>query len=278
MTRKEWKKLIRFVVIAAILFWLVPWVMAFFLFCGLIDIARHRRLDRSLWLAYFSGNGLLTWLISPFNLFCDLISYPRPYILNRDQLTPEIRAELDEVLNLFDARREEILQDVRARMGDARRGMLFYKWYGRNADTSVPEFNRDFAHVHTIGVSVFRGREKTSLHFGPARLTVRVLYNLMPRRTDRVYIEANGHRHYWHDDPLFIFDDTVQHISVNDDEVERAVAFIDILRPSPVPALQRAILRIMAVLLSGVNRAFYKNWNMLAKPADGAATAAPPAG
>lgn len=272
MTAKEKKKLIRLLVLMAVLFWLVPKVMAFFLFFGLIDIARHHRTDRSLWLAYFSGNGLLTWFLSPLNVFFDLISYPRPYILTRDHFPPAMRGELDAILATFDARKDEILDEIRARMGDKKRGMLFYKWYGRNADTGVAEFNRDFDYVHTIGVSVFRGQEKTSLHFGPARLTVRVLYNLMPRKSDKVYIEVNGIKHYWHDDPLFIFDDTIQHQSVNGEEHERAVVFIDILRPSPFPGLQRAILSVMAVVLAGVNRMFYKNWDMLAKPAKAPAT------
>ena len=141
--------------------------------------------------------------------------------------------------------------------------MLFYKWYGGNLDDSVPEFNKEYRYVKTIGVSVFNSKESTSVHFGPIRLTVRVLYNLTPRRTENIYIEVNGQTHYWHDDPLYIFDDTIQHRSVNDEDGERACVFVDVLRPSPAPGLQAVLVKGLHAVLSGVNRIFYKNWAML---------------
>ena len=39
-------------------------------------------------------------------------------------------------------------------------------------------------------VSVFNARERTSSHFGPLRLTLRVLYNLEPVRSPDAYIEV----------------------------------------------------------------------------------------
>jgi aspartyl/asparaginyl beta-hydroxylase (cupin superfamily) len=134
------------------------------------------------------------------------------------------------------------LGDINARMGDSKRGMLFYKWYDQNIDTSRLLFNKQWTHIKTIGVSVFNSQEKTGLHFGPLRLTVRLLYNLTARRSQDIYIEVNGHRYYWHDDPLFIFDDTIQHRSVNAEDGFRAVVFVDVLRPSRFTGLQNAII------------------------------------
>ena len=48
--------------------------------------------------------------------------------------------------------------------------MLFYKWYGKDLDTDIPEFNKNFKYIKTIGVSLFREKTPTSRHFGPLRL------------------------------------------------------------------------------------------------------------
>ena len=55
------------------------------------------------------------------------------------------------------------------------RTMLFYQWYGYKLDDTIPEFNNDY--IKTIGVSLFREKTSTSRHFGPLRMTYRILYN-----------------------------------------------------------------------------------------------------
>ena len=57
------------------------------------------------------------------------------------------------------------------------RTMLFYKWYGYKLDESINEFNNDYKYIKTIGVSLFRQKTSTSRHFGPLRMTYRILYN-----------------------------------------------------------------------------------------------------
>ena len=54
----------------------LPEVLAFFLCCGLVDVLRNTRRTFSTLDRYFAGNGFFTWLLSPFNLFMDLISLP----------------------------------------------------------------------------------------------------------------------------------------------------------------------------------------------------------
>ena len=59
--------------------------------------------------------------------------------------------------------------------------MIFFKGrYGKNVDASidVPEFHRDFKYIRTIGVSVFNKKQSTGKHYGPLRVTLRVLYNI----------------------------------------------------------------------------------------------------
>jgi aspartyl/asparaginyl beta-hydroxylase (cupin superfamily) len=205
MNSKAVRRLLRVIIPLAILFWLVPWIAGIFIVCGLIDFARHKRFDSALIAKYFSGNGLLTWVLSPVNLLFDLISKRHHYRMQLSEFPDEERAEIEEMLQVFKDRQDEILTDLKARMGDKRRGMVFYRWYDEQGDQSIPEFNRDFKYIKTIGVSLFNGQEKTSLHFGPLRLTIRLLYNMTTRQSDEVFIEVNGEKHFWHDDPLFIF-------------------------------------------------------------------------
>jgi aspartyl/asparaginyl beta-hydroxylase (cupin superfamily) len=263
MLSKPQKRLLRVGVPVAVLAYFAPVLVAVFVIAGLIDVSRHKRWDLELLSRYFAGNGILTWLLAPLNILFDLVSYSRPYRLRLEDFPEQERAEIEDVLNLFKTRREEIIADLRQRMAGKKRGMLFYKWYGKNVDGAVPEFNADYRYVKTIGVSVFNSKEKTSLHFGPLRLTIRLLYNLSPKETENIFIEVNGEKHFWHDDPLFIFDDTIQHRSVNEEEGERFCVFVDVLRPSPLTGFQNVCVHVANALLSGVNHVFYKNWAML---------------
>jgi len=72
-----------------------------------------------------------------------------------------------EVLDVFKERKDEIIADIDANFGTGRRGMYVYQWYGKHKIDNVAEFNKDFKYIKTIAVSVFRGRESTSWHFGP---------------------------------------------------------------------------------------------------------------
>lgn len=271
MDPKNYKRMIKFVVPLAILFLLIPRITLFFVICGLIDVSRHKRWDADLLLKYFAGNGLLTWLLSPLNIVFDLLSDSKPYRLTLDDFPEEERQEIAQMLQTFDEKRDEIVADLRERVGDKKRAMLFYKWYDDPIDTSVPEFSDPHKYIKTIGVSVFNSKEKTSLHFGPLRLTIRLLYNLTPRQSENIYIEVNGEKHFWHDDPLFIFDDTIQHCSVNEEEGERMVVFVDVLRPSRHTAFQNKAIKVFNWVFNRVNRMFYKNWDMLSEKKPGKA-------
>lgn len=261
--RRDLLRYARVVIPLAILFYFLPWIAILFVICGLLDLGRHKRITGDLAQKYFTGNGLATWLLSPFNLFFDLISTRTPYVLSLDDFSQAERQEIETVLNEFKDNKDSIIEDIRKQMDGKKRGMLFYKWYDKNTNESVPVFNSNFTYVKTVGVSVFNQKERTSLHFGPLRLTVRVLYNLTAFESDKVFIEVDGKKHFWHDDPLFIFDDTIQHRSVNQEERERYCVFVDVLRPSAYPGLQNAIMKIVQVIFVNYNAIFYKNWSLL---------------
>ncbi|WP_019998406.1 aspartyl/asparaginyl beta-hydroxylase domain-containing protein [Aureimonas ureilytica] len=264
---KATKKALRRTAIAlpviALLLWFVPWLTLFWLVCGAIDVARNKGKNRLLLSRYFMGNGILTWLLSPFNLFVDLVSRRNPGIYTLDDFPAEWREEIETVLNTFRTRRDEITSEIDAKFHDGRRGMYVYRWYGKPNIDTVPEFNREFKYVKTIAVSVFSGKESTTWHYGPLRLTLRVLLNLKPADSDRVFIECNGERHLWRDNPLYIFDDTLFHRSVNEVDARRYNVFMDVIRPTPVPGFISALLSVVSMIADQMKSLFYKNWRMI---------------
>ena len=93
--------------------------------------------------------------------------------------------------------------------------------------------------------------------------------------SDQVFIECQDEKHYWHKDPLYIFDDTLIHRSVNQHDARRFVVFMDIMRPTPFPGLFGWLITGVSALVKRINSLFYKNWKMLKPGAEPAAPAAP---
>ncbi|MCB8836867.1 aspartyl/asparaginyl beta-hydroxylase domain-containing protein [Aurantimonas sp. VKM B-3413] len=277
MTRNQKKTIRRFAIAVPLVilgFWLIPVIAGIWIVCGLIDILRNKGRTGLMFSRYFMGNGIPTWLLSPFNLFVDLISHRNPGVWRPEDFPPEWRAEIDTVLDTFRARKGEIIADIDSQFAEGRRGMYVYQWYGKRFVDNVPEFNRDFKYVKTIAVSVFSGKESTTWHFGPLRLTLRVLLNLTPADSDRVFIECNGRQHMWRDDPLYIFDDTLFHRSVNEVDARRYNVFMDVIRPSPVPGVLSTLLIGVSAVADKLKAAFYKNWKMIDRRGETAKTPA----
>ena len=263
------RKLAIAVVVLVAGFYFIPVVTLIWLAAGLVDVTRNKRRDALLFERYFLGNGIPTWLLSPFNLLIDVLSYRNKGVWNLPELPPEWQAELTEVLDVFRARRDEIIADIDKSFESGRRGMYVFTWYGKRSPTNIAEFDRPFRYIRTIAVSVFSGKESTSFHYGPLRLTLRVLYNLTPVRHDGIFIECQGVKHYWHDDPLYIFDDTLMHRSVNEYDARRYCVFIDIMRPTPFPGVLSALIAFVSLAVEQFKSVFYKNWKML-RPVGGA--------
>ncbi|MEZ5828633.1 MAG: aspartyl/asparaginyl beta-hydroxylase domain-containing protein [Hyphomicrobiales bacterium] len=241
----------------------VPLLVVFYLITGLLDVMRNKRRDALVFQRYFLGNGIPTWMLSPFNLLVDLFCFRNKGVYQLDDLPPEWRAEVESVLDVFRSRKDEIIAEVDRAFETGRRGMFVYTWYGKENPHEVEEFKREFRYVKTIAVSVFSGKESTKFHYGPLRLTLRVLYNLTPVETDKVYIQCGWEKHYWHENPLYIFDDTLIHRSVNEYDARRYAVFMDIMRPTPYPKLLAAVISGVSVIVARFNTIFYKNWKML---------------
>ncbi|MBD8100258.1 aspartyl/asparaginyl beta-hydroxylase domain-containing protein [Pseudomonas fluorescens] len=234
--------------------------------CGVYDFLRNGLYDRNTIKKYFIGNGRNTWVLAPFNTLLDLLSARNRHVYTMQDLPPEWREDLQQVINDAMARKEEIIGYLDARMAEKKRGMLFFQWYGRPIETAlnIPQLRKKLPFVKTIGVSVFNENRSTSFHFGPLRMMFRVLYNMAPApHHEGVYIQVGKHKHYWHDDPLFIFDDTLMHASFNKNDAKRYCLFIDIVRPTRVPSVLNAVIAGFAGLVFTLRRVFYKNWKLI---------------
>jgi beta-hydroxylase len=259
------KKAVKRLVPLGLALFFIPKLLAFYVCCGAIDVLRNRRRTLSTIDRYFAGNGICTWLLSPFNLVMDLLSLPyRNRGVYKIGDLPETHQE--EIRSIMAAAHEsQLVERLESKMEGQKRGMIFFKWYGKNLPTSVdvPEFHRPYKFIRTIGVSIFNKRQSTGKHYGPLRVTLRVLYNINTIDSRDVYIKVGNHTHFWKDEKLFIFDDTLQHQSCNESDGVRYCMFVDILRPTHFPRLTSAILSGVRLIIARFNSVFYKNWTFL---------------
>jgi beta-hydroxylase len=262
---KQGRRFIFFAAFAALAAYFAPLTGLAFLLCGVLDVSRHRKLSYELIDRYFLGNGVSTWLLSPVNLFADLISRRNPGIYKIEDMPAEQRSEIETCVRAFVENGDRIkkhLSDVSSR---SRRTMLTFKWFGaaQPLDLRIAEFERDFRHIKTIAISVLNTRERTSRHFGPLRLTFRVLYNLEPVNGNDVFIEVDGVTHYWKDNPLFIFDDTFFHMSVNDVDQIRYCLFMDVVRPNYFQPAFDFMVSITSFVMGSAKSIFYRKWSFV---------------
>jgi aspartyl/asparaginyl beta-hydroxylase (cupin superfamily) len=262
---KRARRVIGLLIILVPAFYFAPIISTIFVVCGAIDVARHRNLTYELIEKYFMGNGLATWLLSPLNLLADLVSHRNIGVYKLEDLPSEHRHEIETCVREFVANGDRIKAHMAQKLAQAKRGMLTFRWYDVIQDTEIriPAFERDYRYMKTIAVSAFNTRERTSRHFGPLRLTFRVLYNLEPADSRDVFIEVDGRPHHWVDDPLFVFDDTMFHRSVNDVDGVRYCLFMDIVRPNYFRAGFNLAVNVVSVIAGSFKRLFYQNWSFM---------------
>ena len=262
---RVFKKTLKRTVPLALALYFIPWVLAIYIVLGLIDVSRNsqrtlRTLDR-----YFAGNGVFTWLLSPFNLLMDLFCLPywNRGIYRLQDLPTGYQAEIQSLIAA--AAERNLVGLLESKMKEKKRGMIFFKWYGKNLPASVdmPEYHQPFKYIRTIGVSIFNTKQSTGEHFGPLRVTLRVLYNINDINNKNVFIRVGNQTHYWQENKLFIFDDTLQHQSCNESDAMRYCLFVDILRPSPWPWLMSSVLTSIRLVMAPLKALFYKHWSFI---------------
>ncbi|MGH9948066.1 MAG: aspartyl/asparaginyl beta-hydroxylase domain-containing protein [Pyrinomonadaceae bacterium] len=245
--------------------WFFPLPLFALVICGLWDVSRNRRLDLSVVRQYFLKNGIGTWLASPLNIALDILALPyiNKGVYTIDDLPTEYKIEIQNLLD--EADKNDLVGQLEYLTAGMPRVMFFFKWYGRNVDTTIkiPAFRNEFKFIRTIGVSVFRERESTSRHFGPFRPTLRVLYCLNEIKDKNSYIKVGPVENRWKENRLFIFDDTLLHQSFNETDEPRYVLFVDILRPSYIPFVFDIAVSLIRIFFKGINGIFYKNWKLM---------------
>ena len=152
--------------------------MLFYLVCGIYDVSHNSNLELSLLRRYFLGNGLLTWLLSPVNILMDLLTLPlvNKKIYQMHDLPIDCQQEIERILEVVKS--QNILNELTDRVENVDRGMIFFKWYGKNIDNfiAVPAFHEEYKYIKTIGISVFNKRVRSREHFVPLRATLRLLW------------------------------------------------------------------------------------------------------
>jgi len=249
----------------ALVAWFAPGLAMFYLLCGLYDVSRNSQLDGYTVYQYFFGRGLGTWILSPLNILMDIVHLPfwNKGVYRLEDLPAAHQAE---ILGLIDEMKHAgLVEKIETRLQDNPREMLFFKWYGQNIDgpIDIPEFRRRYPLIRTIGVSVFNRRKSTNRHFGPLRMTIRVLYNLNDVQSDQAWIEVGKHVNVWREQKMFIFDDTLMHQSFNETEAPRYCAFIDVVRPGLFTGAMAWLVDRLGVVLLRTNHIFYKNWSFI---------------
>ena len=242
-----------------------PRLAIFYALCGTYDACRNRPVNAETLRRYFIGNGWGTWMLSPINILLDLLSLPyiNKGVYRLADLPPAYQDEITRVIRA--ANDADLVRQLEERSKQNQRTMFFFRWYGANTNTSpnVPAFHQPWKYVQTIGVSIFNRRISTSKHFGYLRASLRVLYNLNDMKDDSAYIVVGDTTSYWRDNKLFIFDDTLLHLSANDTEQPRYCLFVDIVRPTLFPHLMAGVLTVVRYLTQSFKFIYYKNWKII---------------
>ncbi len=143
ISRKRLRKGVVAVAVLSGALFFVPFLAIFFIATGILDVLRNERKDRNLFERYFLGNGITAWLLSPVNLSMDLLCYRNKRIYRLEDFSKECREEIEETLSVFVARKEEIIAHVDRVFESGRRGMFVYRWFGRQYNEEITEFNAE---------------------------------------------------------------------------------------------------------------------------------------
>jgi len=266
--RKVTRRIAQVLLLIAVAY-LFPKLVLFYLACGLYDVLRNDERTLDTFDRYFFGNGWFVWLLSPVNILLDLLSLPyiNKGVYKLEDLPPGHQAEIARVIK--SAEKQDIVGKLHQIAQAQGRAMFFFKWYGTNVETvaKVPGFHEAYEYVTTIGVSAFNRRQSTSKHFGPLRISLRVLYNINDMTDDSAYIVVGNKKQSWRENKLFIFDDTLLHQSFNDSDQPRYCLFIDIVRPTLIPSVFKFVIVAVGKLMSqSANRVFYSHWKVFKSP------------
>ncbi len=264
-----WKFTLRRVVLPTAIWgpiaYVFPKIALFYLACGAYDVSRNHPLKLSTIRRYFMGNGVLLWMLSPINVLLDLFSLPyvNKGVYKLEDLPTDLRDEVKSFIKVTND--AGLVQKSEEQVKQHKRAMIFWRSYGVKLDAPVeiPAYDQPWKYIKTIGLSVFNKKITTSAHFGWLRPTLRLLYNINDIKDRSAYIVVGDTTHYWCDDKLFIFDDTLLHLSANETDQLRYCMFVDILRPSPFPRIMAAVVALEGHLNTKLKLIKLSGWTLV---------------
>jgi hypothetical protein len=275
LLRRIWKLPLRRVIIAfcvlAPLAYFFPKIALFYAACGAYDVGRNTGLNLSTLRRYFLGNGVLLWMLSPINVLLDVLSLPyiNKGIYRLDDMPP---GHQDEIKRLIKAANDaDLVRQVEERSKEHKRAIILWRYYGVQCETilAVPAFDGPWKYIQTIGLSVLNKKISTSLHFGWMRASFRVLYNINDVKDNSAYIVVGETTHYWRENKLFVFDDTLLHLSANETNHLRYCMYVDILRPSPFPRIMAAVCALEGYVGKKIKLISLTNWTLVERQRSG---------
>ncbi|MBY0530521.1 MAG: hypothetical protein K2P86_00975 [Xanthobacteraceae bacterium] len=139
MSKRTVKKNLKYILLAIVVFgpivYFAPYIAIIYALFGAYDVSRNTDLDSFVIQRYFLGNGILTWVLSPFNALLDLMALP---FINRgvyrlEDLPAGHRAEVERLIDISAS--ENLVARLEEKAKEFPRTMIFFKWYGKNVDT-----------------------------------------------------------------------------------------------------------------------------------------------
>lgn len=154
-----------------------------------------------------------------------------------------VQAELKEILKRYDdfAPFQSISPDQTYISNDDRWRMFFFKAagvnFGRNQDFAPETFKILNKHKDVISayISVLGPKKMLMPHEGPWSGILRMHLGVVIPGDRQCTLVNGGEKYHWQEGKTVLFDDTYEHIAVNETDTIRAILFLDVMRPLPQP-------------------------------------------
>lgn len=199
-------------------------------------------------------------LKKPFHKYCLLGDkkffdpYSFPLAKELENNFPTIQAELKEILKRYDdfAPFQNISPDQTYISNDDKWRMFFFKAagvnFGRNQQFAPKTFEILNRHKYVISayISVLGPHKMLMPHEGPWSGVLRMHLGVVIPGNKECTLVNGGEKYHWEEGKVVLFDDTYEHIAVNETDQIRAILFLDVMRPLPQPwkFINWAILRL----------------------------------
>ena len=112
-----------------------------------------------------------------------------------------------------------------------------FKWYDNtNIYTQqicpvITSIVNRYDNIAAAFISILEPFSYLKPHNGSSKAVIRYLFPInIPNDKENCYMIINGEKHIWTENIPIIFDDTVEHSSINNTDEYRAVLFLDIIR------------------------------------------------